>query len=467
MAFKILLILLLTNMAPLLMVSLCPKLTRFFLLDNARRLADGQPLFGTHKTLCGFVGGLAAGGLSGYLIGVSLFPSLLIAFTSLLGDLLTSFLKRRFGFKEGENIYLFDHLFEGGIPLLLAKWIYALSLPATFSLLLVFIGCGTGGPWIVKKIFFLPANSPDSLRSVRSKASFREWRACHIALTPFARLLNFETFIYYRWLMEGLFRLLGVYAQGKKNALDVRLKTVRLELDGFPGAFSPYRILFISDLHLDGLSGLCRRIIDLVSDLNVDLCLLGGDYRMEMYGNFDEANRRLDRLVRHIRAADGIFGVLGNHDCLKIAPALEDSRICMLINDSVTIERDGQKLSIVGVDDPHYYQCQDLEKAFSEVPLNGFTILLSHSPEIVADIGQTKVDLCLCGHTHAGQIRLPLVGPVFTHSRASRKYVSGLWRHGNTIGYTSSGAGSSGVPVRFNCPPEVVLLTLTRAKKKA
>lgn len=188
---------------------------------------------------------------------------------------------------------------------------------------------------------------------------------------------------------------------------------------------------------------------------------------MEMYGSFVEANRRLHRLVEHIQAMDGVFGILGNHDCLEIAPALEDSRICMLINESVTIDRQNQALSIVGIDDPHYYQCHDMEKAFSEIAPDDFAILLAHSPEVVDDIQGQRVDLCLCGHTHAGQIRLPGIGPLFTHCRAPRKYAYGLWRHDGTVGYTSSGAGSSGVPVRFNCPPEVVLLTLTQTPKKS
>ncbi len=272
--------------------------------------------------------------------------------------------------------------------------------------------------------------------------------------------------IYYRWLVEGFFRLLGLYQRGEQNALDIRIKSIPLELDNLPSAFNFYRILFISDLHLDGLPGLCDRLIGLVKDLQADVCLFGGDYRMEMYGSFIEANRQLDKLMGHIHAKDGVFGILGNHDCLEIAPTLEDSRICMLINESVSIDRQNQVLSIVGIDDPHYYRCHDMEKAFRESPPGSFKILLTHSPEVVFDMEGFGVDLCLCGHTHAGQIRLPWIGPVFTHCRTPRKYVSGLWHHNGTVGYTSAGAGSSGVPIRFNCPPEVVLLTLTQAPGK-
>lgn len=464
-ALKILVILLVANTAPILFSALLPKVRRWP-LDNGRRLADGRPLLGEHKTLWGFLSGIGAAGIFSLLMGLPLAMGLLIGLVSLLGDLLTSFLKRRLGLVEGETAHLFDHLLEGALPLLLCKHLFAISWSLVLVLLGLFIACGRLGSKIAQQLFPPRVCPIRKLRTVRSSASYREWRACHTALSPLARLLNFENVIYYRYLIKGVFTLMGIYRRGMRNALDVRLTSIQLAFDNLPSAFDSYRILFMSDLHLDGQPDLCQRLIDRVKDLEPDICFLGGDYRMEMYGSFKEVNQRLDQLVRHIRTSDGIFGILGNHDCIEIAPALEDSRVCMLINESVTIDRDDQALNIVGVDDPHYYQCHDMEKAFSEIAPDGFTILLSHSPEIITDMAGRKVDLCLCGHTHAGQIRLPWIGPLFTHCRVPRKYVSGLWHHNGTVGYTSSGAGSSGVPVRFNCPPEVVLLTLTRGRGK-
>jgi hypothetical protein len=464
-ALKILVILIVANTAPILSSALFPKARRWP-LDNGRRLADGRPLLGEHKTLWGLLSGIGAAGIFGLLMGLSLTTGLLIGLASLLGDLLTSFLKRRLGLVEGETAHLFDHLLEGALPLILCKYLFATSWSLVLVLLGLFIACGLLGSKIAQRLVPPRVCPIRKLRTVRSSAGFREWRACHTALSPLARLLNFENVIYYRYLIKGAFILMGLYRRGMRNALDLRLTAIQLAFDNLPSAFDGYRILFMSDLHLDGQPDLCRRLIERVKDLAPDICFLGGDYRMEMYGSFKEVNRRLDQLVRHIRTSDGLFGILGNHDCIEIAPDLEDSRICMLINEAVTIDRQGQTLNIVGVDDPHYYQCHDMEKAFSEISPDGFTILLSHSPEIIADMAGHKVDLCLCGHTHAGQIRLPGIGPLFTHCRAPRKYVSGLWRHDGTVGYTSAGAGSSGVPVRFNCPPEVVLLTLTRGSGK-
>lgn len=464
-AFKILVILIVANAAPLLSAEFCPK-GRRRPLDNGRKLADGNPMLGENKTLWGLLSGIGAGGILSLIFGLPLVIGFLIPGVSLLGDLLTSFIKRRFGLAEGETAYLLDHLLEGALPLLLCKGLFSISWSLSFTILMLFIGCGLLGSMVAKWIFSSPTCRMKLMRTVRSSTSFREWRACHTALSPFARLLNFENVIYYRWLIEGFFRLLGLYQRGEQNALDVHLKSIQLEFDNLPSAFNCYRILFISDLHIDGLPGLCNRLIGLVKDLQPDVCLFGGDYRMEMFGSFFEANRQLDKLVRNIQTRDGVFGILGNHDCLEITPTLEDSKICMLINESVTIDRQNHELSIVGIDDPHYYRCHDMEKAFSETPPGSFVILLTHSPEAVFDMEGQGVDLCLCGHTHAGQIRLPWIGPVFTHCRMPRKYVSGLWRHNGIVGYTTAGAGSSGVPIRFNCPPEVVLLTLTQAPKK-
>lgn len=429
-------------------------------LDNSHKLFDGYPVLGRHKTIGGFLCGVLTGGILGHLIGFSLILAMAVGFLSMLGDIFTSFIKRRLHLAEGTEVPVLDQVFESGAPLLLFHRVYSFSWQTSMAVFVMFLVIS----WVGSKLF-TKAASPrkrNSLGLVRSSSRFREWKACHTALTPFARALNFESVIYYRWFMKGVFTCMGIYNQGVKNALNVQVKTMNIEFPTLPHAFNGYRILFISDLHIDGLDGLDERLKDLVSKLEADVCLLGGDYRMEMYGQSFKATRKLRDLVKHINVCDGIFGILGNHDCLEIAPELEDSGIYMLINDSFTLKKSGEALCIIGTDDPHYYKCNDMEKAFEEVPSSAFSILLSHSPEIIKDTDGKKIDLCLCGHTHGGQICLPMVGPAFTHCSVPRRFASGLWRHNTIIGYTSNGAGSSGIPVRFNCLPEVVLLTLSK-----
>ena len=132
----------------------------------------------------------------------------------------------------------------------------------------------------------------------------------------------------------------------------------------------------------------------------------------------------------------------------------------MLVNDAEELTREGGSLWLVGVDDPHYYRTHDLEKAFHAVPEEAFQIFIAHSPEVYREAAAYKPQLYLCGHTHGGQICLPRLGPVFTHSRAPRRLAQGEWTHDGMLGYTSRGAGASGVPLRFNCPGEITLITL-------
>ncbi len=459
-AFKLLLLLLLINGAPLVLVSLFPGIAGRP-VDCGLKFFDGYPLLGNHKTIGGFLIGVLAGSVFGLMLGFPLIIGFLVGLLSMTGDSFTSFIKRRLQAGPGINIFLLDQFFEGLFPILLARQVYSLAWDKTLSLLCFFIIIALIGSKLLMKI--LPSNKTSPGCVVRSRTSFREWRACHTALSPFARMLNFENVIYYRWFMKGMFKCAGIYNQGKSNALQVRLKSIDLSFPELPERFDKYRILFISDLHLDGLEGLSERLMEMVSQIKTDVCLLGGDYRMEMYGSFDEANRKLGALIKKIDAPDGVFGVLGNHDCLEIAPEIEDSGVCMLINDSITMTRGDDMLSIVGVDDPHYYKCHNLKKAFMDVPAEAFSVLIAHSPEIIQDAAGKKIDLCLCGHTHGGQIRLPYIGAVFTHCKAPRRFAAGLWTHDAITGYTSNGAGASGVPVRFNCPPEIVLMTLRKA----
>jgi len=221
----------------------------------------------------------------------------------------------------------------------------------------------------------------------------------------------------------------------------------------------------LTDLHLDGLDGLTDSLITHLQDIEVDLCLIGGDIRMQTYGPIAPCLRHLRRLLPHVRTRHGLLGVLGNHDCLEMAPDFEEAGLIMLINESWPIERNGGKILIVGVDDPHYYKMANAEEAFRDVPAQCFTIFLAHSPESYREAAQCNADLYLCGHTHGGQICLPdtiKCGPIFTNSRAPRFTASGHWQYRSMQGYTSRGAGASSIPLRFNCPGEITVITLVK-----
>ena len=131
--------------------------------------------------------------------------------------------------------------------------------------------------------------------------------------------------------------------------------------------------------------------------------------------------------------------------------------IRMLLNESETIERSDQRIHLAGIDDAHFYRADNIEKAATGIPSAEFSILLSHTPEIYRQAALAEFDLLLSGHTHGGQICLPGGIPITLDSVLPRYMGSGAWKYRNLIGYTSVGAGSSIVPVRFNCPPEITL----------
>jgi predicted MPP superfamily phosphohydrolase len=257
----------------------------------------------------------------------------------------------------------------------------------------------------------------------------------------------------------------GLRKRGERNALTPVLKHLRLTFHTLPDAFHGFKILHLSDLHIDGLTGLAERVADSLQALEVDLCVLTGDYRFLTRGSCREVYPRMACLLAQVNARDGVVGILGNHDVAEMVPEFEGMGVKMLLNTAVEIRRDLQSLWIVGVDDPHYYGCDDLPGALRGVPADAFKILLVHTPELLAEAQQHGIHLYLCGHTHGGQICLPFIGPVLTHANCPRKYVRGAWQYGTVKGYTSPGVGCSGVPARFLCPPELVLIELCQAQR--
>ena len=453
------------------LINFAPPLTAFFFeekgafpLDFGKSWRDGKPLLGSHKTIRGIVAGVGAGMLIGVCFGFPLWFGYACGLLSMLGDLCSSFVKRRVGYHSGEDIPGLDQGIEGLLPLMLVKDQFALSWSITLALLLVFTIGAYIGSVLYKKII-RKARSRYSCypRPLKPRLMAKEYASCHIQSKFMSSFMHFEDAIYYHLLIQSLFKILGLYDQGVANALCFNKKDLTLELTNLPRAFEGYRILFMSDLHLDGLPGLSERLITLLPEIPVDVCLLGGDYRMATHGSYKDSLTRLDLVTKAIQAKDGILGVLGNHDCIEMTEALSSMGVTMLVNESLCINKGRSRLWIVGADEPHYYKCADIKQAFLDVPDGECTIFLAHSPEVYRDVDQ-QADLYLAGHTHGGQIQIPPIGPVFTHCSAPRRMCQGHWQSGPMQGYTTTGVGVSGVPVRFNCPGEIVVITLQCAK---
>jgi uncharacterized protein len=255
----------------------------------------------------------------------------------------------------------------------------------------------------------------------------------------------------------------GLYRRGLRNALDPVVRTLRLRFANLPAAFDGFQLLHVSDFHIDGNAALADRVCSLLSGLNPDLCVFTGDYRFDVMGRSDCVYAPMRQIVESISAKHGIFGVLGNHDVSDIAFGLEEMGVRMLVNEAAPVREGNDCVWIAGIDDPFDYRCDDLPSALADAPANAFQILLAHTPDRIKQAARRGVNLYLCGHTHAGQIRLPVIGSIKHNSKTSRKFSFGHWDYEGMQGYTTAGIGCSALPVRYNCRPELVMIELLAA----
>jgi hypothetical protein len=447
------------------LVNLAPPLAAHGLRGRIDLPLDrGTGLLGPHKTVRGLLAGTAAGPAAGLLLGLPLGASLLCGLLSMVGDLISSLVKRRLGMASGRDAPGLDHIPEGGLPLVYLRYTGMLDTLEALLLLAVFALAGWAVTVGIKRILLREpfAGYP---RLLRVSTRLREILSCSIRSPVLNTLLHPLKLLYYRFLITGLLKASCLYERGRANAGDLRVRRLEPRFTDLPPVFEGYRVLFLSDLHLDNVSdpsGLAGRIKDVCAALRPDLVLLGGDYRMQTFGPYEPALSELLRLVPALRAPDGIVAVLGNHDCVEMAHPMTEAGIRVLVNDAASVHRNGEAIWIAGVDDPRFFRCHDPELAFSGVPDGSFCIFLAHSPCLYREAAAFGPRLYLAGHTHAGQIQLPGLGMVVTHSSAPRRFCSGPWSYGRMLGYTTAGAGVSQVPVRFGCRGEAVLIKLRR-----
>lgn len=256
-------------------------------------------------------------------------------------------------------------------------------------------------------------------------------------------------------------RLSLLHRRGQRNALNLQVTRNAFTLPQLPAAFEGFTILHISDLHIDVNEQIPRVLAKTISELEYDLCVITGDLRARTFGPYTDALDAMKTVCNSITAP--VYTVLGNHDSIQMVPGLEAMGINVLLNESVVIERQGELLHLAGIDDPHYYEAHNIEKAANDIPSDSTSVLLSHSPEPYRNAAHADFDVFLCGHTHGGQICLPGGIPLMRNARCPRKFCNGSWDFHNMQGYTSKGSGVSVVDVRYNCPPEVTLHTLQQS----
>ena len=261
-----------------------------------------------------------------------------------------------------------------------------------------------------------------------------------------------------RWFMR-LSKWTGIYNRGFRNARDIQIKYLNYPFQNLPQSFDEFKILHLTDLHLDTYPQLTQDIIERLPKESYDLAVLTGDYRYDTKGGIKCVEENLRKILRQLKPRIGSLATLGNHDTHLFRPVFEEENVRVLCNETVTIEHNNEKIYITGTDDPYSYftdqQIFELEKEYE-----GFKIALIHSPDLLDVAAKNKYDLYLCGHTHGGQICLPGGIPILTHAQAGRQYAQGHWKYDNMKGYTSNGTGVSGVPLRFYTRSEMGIIKL-------
>ena len=262
-----------------------------------------------------------------------------------------------------------------------------------------------------------------------------------------------------------LVRPTPIHLLGRRNALRPQLTELELRFRSLPAAFDGYRILHLSDTHLDLLPGLAPIARRLLAGLEVDLLALTGDVQGRHHAPIDRSTELLAEALEGLIVRGPRLAVLGNHDPVAMVQALERQGFEVLLNRSLALDRAGERLRVTGLDDVHCFYTEAAAAALRGTAGEdgSFRIALVHTAEMADHAAAAGYALYLSGHTHGGQVCLPGGSPVVTHLARCRHAARGLWRERHMIGYTTTGLGISGPPLRFNCPGEAALITLRRS----
>ncbi|MEW6368543.1 MAG: phosphodiesterase YaeI [Acidobacteriota bacterium] len=247
---------------------------------------------------------------------------------------------------------------------------------------------------------------------------------------------------------------------------------LRIPIDGLPAVFRGFRIVQLTDIHHSSVVPLpyIESCIDAANDMKPDLVVLTGDY---ITTSGKKYTRPVIEALNGLRARLGVCAVLGNHDygvyrfrvskrdphaAESFAEHFERSGIRLLVNESIRVRLDGASLAVVGLDDLWSGGFAP-EAAFDGIEPQVPRLVLSHNPDSADLLARFRSDLIVSGHTHGGQVVLPLIGaPLLPVQNRERR--AGLYSVGDGLLYVNRGIGHL-APVRFNCRPEISLFELT------
>ena len=304
----------------------------------------------------------------------------------------------------------------------------------------LFVAAGIGVYWIVDRFRMLLVRRTAVPGTLTLPSEVVKLRKAHI---PFASL-----------------RKLGAH----NDVYDIEVTRHEVIVEDLPASFDGYRVAFLTDTHVASFMrrGFFREVVAQTMRFQPDLILLGGD--------FVTWERHIplmaEVLLTDLTAPDGVYAVLGNHDYWAnadgVVAAMTARGVRFVVNRSVMIERGEDRIALAGIDEL-YRGTPDINAAFALVDPRIPCLGLSHHPDIIELLGDRRVDLLVCGHTHGGQIRVPFFGALVVPSKHEGRYASGFHRKGGVLLYVSRGIGAI-PPLRILCKPEVATFTLRRAQ---
>ena len=266
-----------------------------------------------------------------------------------------------------------------------------------------------------------------------------------------------------------LLAVLTIWTLWANTALEINEYVVASEK--IPEAFSGFRIAQVSDLHNAEFGEGNEKLVSMLSQTDPDIIVITGDLIDSRHTDIGIA---LDFARQAIEIAP-VYYITGNHEARvaeydKLKMGLEEIGVIVLENEKVEITREGECIALIGVDDPSFredYLFGDAESVVSSVlselqnEADGYTILLSHRPELFDTYVQSNIDLVFSGHAHGGQFRLPFIGGLVAPNQGFFPvYDAGLFFEGSTTMIVSRGLGNSIIPIRFNIRPEIIVAEL-------
>ncbi|GAB4265379.1 MAG: hypothetical protein Kow0080_05530 [Candidatus Promineifilaceae bacterium] len=313
----------------------------------------------------------------------------------------------------------------------------------------------------------------------RLQISFGRWQgqwlplavprvAAALAVGGIGLWLKPETAVLLHALIQ--FTALAAYIKGAViEPTRLTMSEVVIFSDRLPIGTPPIKVLHISDIHVERLAKREAKLLELVAQAEADVIAITGDYVNLSYNRDPETLRQVRHLLSQLSAPYGVYATLGSPPVdlrETVVPVFNGLPVYLMRRDWTKLDLgNGRNLTIVGMDCTHYLP-QDraqLAQLAAQVPDDAPQLFLYHSPELMPEVAAHGIDLYLCGHTHGGQVRLPLIGPLLTSSQLGRRYVMGLYRAGRTHLYVSRGVGLEGLSaprVRFLAPPEITLFTI-------